>query len=55
MTLSIALLGEYTQTFPQHSATNEAIEHAKTALGLEINTDWISTEDIEQTPFEEKL
>lgn len=52
MTVSIALLGEYTPTFSPHLATNAAIEHAKTALGLEINADWISTEDIDQTLFE---
>ena len=33
-------------------STNAAIVHAKTALGLEINADWISTEDIDQTLFE---
>ena len=52
MTPSIALLGEYTPTFPPHLGTNAAIEHAKTALELEINADWISTEDIDQTLFE---
>jgi CTP synthase (UTP-ammonia lyase) len=49
MTKSIALLGEYTPTFSPHLSTNVAIEHAKTALGLEINADWISTENIDQT------
>jgi len=52
MTQSIALLGEYTPTFPPHLATNAAIVHAKTALGLEINADWVSTADIDQTLFE---
>ncbi|WP_445368779.1 glutamine amidotransferase-related protein [Methylomonas sp. BW4-1] len=52
MTKFIALLGEYTPTFPPHLATNAAIEHAKAALGLEINADWISTEDIDQTLFQ---
>lgn len=52
MTKSIALLGEYTPTFSPHLSTNAAIEHAKTALGLEINADWISAEDIDQTLFE---
>ncbi|CAD6879266.1 hypothetical protein [Methylomonas albis] len=52
MTLSIALLGEYTPTFPPHLATNAAIEHVKAASGLDINADWISTEDIDQTLFE---
>ncbi|WP_445369153.1 glutamine amidotransferase-related protein [Methylomonas sp. BW4-1] len=52
MTPSIALLGEYTPTFQPHLSTNAAIEHAKTALGLEINADWISTEDIDQMLFQ---
>lgn len=49
---SIALLGEYTPTFSPHLSTKAAIEHAKTALGLEISADWISTADIDQTLFE---
>ncbi|MBD9363058.1 CTP synthase C-terminal region-related (seleno)protein [Methylomonas fluvii] len=49
---SIALLGEYTPTFPPHLSTNAAIEHAKTALGVDINADWVSTADIDQTLFE---
>ncbi|MDD5277321.1 MAG: CTP synthase [Methylovulum sp.] len=52
MTTSIALLGEYTPTFPPHASTNAAIEHAKAALGLEIGYDWISTADINLSLFE---
>jgi len=49
---SIALLGEYTPTFPPHAATNAAIEHAKAALNLEIGYDWISTANIKPSLFE---
>ncbi|MCQ8118868.1 CTP synthase C-terminal region-related (seleno)protein [Methylomonas rosea] len=49
---SIALLGEFTPSFPPHLATNAAIEHAKAAVGLDINADWVSTADIDQTLFE---
>ncbi|WAR46079.1 CTP synthase C-terminal region-related (seleno)protein [Methylomonas rapida] len=52
MTKSIALLGEYTPTFPPHLSTNAAIEHAKAASGLDIGADWISTADIDHTLFE---
>lgn len=52
MTKSIALLGEYTPTFPPHLSTNAAIEHAKAASGLDISADWISTADIDHTLFE---
>jgi len=49
---SIALLGEYTPTFPPHASTNAAIEHANAALGLGIGHDWISTADIDSSLFE---
>ncbi|MBD9356409.1 CTP synthase C-terminal region-related (seleno)protein [Methylomonas albis] len=49
---SIALLGEYTPTFPPHAATDAAIEHARAALGLAVNAAWISTADINPSLFE---
>jgi len=52
MTTSIALLGEYTSTFPPHASTNAAIEHTKAVLGFEIGYDWISTADINPSLFE---
>ncbi|OAI15345.1 MULTISPECIES: glutamine amidotransferase-related protein [Methylomonas] len=52
MTQSIALLGEYTPTFPPHLSTNAAIEHARAALlELDVNADWISTADLDHTLF----
>ncbi len=52
MNKSIALLGEYTATFPPHTATNAAIEHSRNLLGVDINAKWISTADIDQKLFE---
>jgi CTP synthase (UTP-ammonia lyase) len=49
---SIALLGEYTPTFPPHVSINAAIEHSRNILGVDISTEWISTADIEPNLFE---
>ena len=48
----IALLGEYTPTFPPHASTNAAIEHSRKRLGVNIKASWISTEDIDSRLFE---
>lgn len=53
MIKSIALLGEYTPTFPPHISTNEAIERARNLLDVELTADWISTEDIGPNLFEQ--
>lgn len=50
-TKSIALLGEYTPSFSPHASTNDAIEHAKAALGLDVSADWISTADLTSALF----
>ena len=52
MIKAIALLGEYTPTFPPHISTNAAIEHAKKLLNMDITADWVSTEDIDPKLFE---
>jgi CTP synthase (UTP-ammonia lyase) len=51
MIKSIALIGEYTPTFPPHVSTNAAIEHSRKMLGEEIVADWVSTEHIDQQLF----
>jgi len=48
----IALLGEYTPTFPPHAATNAAIDHSLNLLGMDISRQWVSTADIDQQLFE---
>src|SRR5579864_6679644 len=52
MCKSIALLGEYTPTFPPHPATNAAIEHSRHLLGMDITATWVSTKDIDPKLFE---
>lgn len=52
MSKSIALLGEYTPTFPPHASTNAAIEHSRSLLGADMSANWLSTEDIDSTLFE---
>jgi CTP synthase (UTP-ammonia lyase) len=41
----IAILGEYSATFPPHPATDAALAHANAALGTDVGAEWISTAD----------
>jgi CTP synthase (UTP-ammonia lyase) len=52
MSKRIALLGEYTPSFPPHPATNAAIEHSRDSSGLDITAEWLSTKDIDPTRFD---
>ena len=52
MKRSIAIIGEYTSTFPPHISTSAAIEHSRSALGLDVDGIWVSTEEIDKTLFE---
>ncbi len=52
MTKAIALLGEYTPTFPPHVSTDAAINHAQQLLDVDITANWVSTEDIDLRLFE---
>lgn len=52
MIKSIALLGEYTPTYPPHISTNASIEHSRNLLGVDISAKWVSTEDIDPKLFE---
>ena len=52
MKRSIAIIGEYTPTFPPHISTSAAIEHSRSALGVDVDGIWVSTEEIDRTLFE---
>ena len=52
MKRSIAIIGEYTPTFPPHVSTSTAIEHSRSASGIDVHGIWVSTEDIDKTVFE---
>ncbi|MEK6802175.1 MAG: CTP synthase [Nitrospirota bacterium] len=49
----VALLGEYTPTYPPHASTEAAIEHSRTFLQADISADWISTAAVEPNLFEQ--
>ena len=44
--MKLAIIGDFNPSFRPHVATNEAIEHSKKHLNLELETDWISTDCI---------
>lgn len=50
--MRIAIIGEFDKDFRPHMATNEAVEHSRKSLELDLNTEWVSTEYLE-TNFEE--
>lgn len=53
MSGSVALLGEYTPSFPPHPATSAAIEHSRRLFDMDISSRWVSTNDIDPTLFEQ--
>ena len=50
--LRIAILGEFTPSSPAHLATSTAIQHSRDALGIEIEGEWVSTDNIGPPLFE---
>ncbi|NUO02228.1 MAG: CTP synthase [Saprospiraceae bacterium] len=44
--MRLAIIGDFNPSFRPHVATNEAIEHTKQNLGLPIEADWVSTDNI---------
>jgi CTP synthase (UTP-ammonia lyase) len=45
--ISVALVGEFTPSFPPHAKTNEAIDQMQSLLGFRIAAEWISTGALE--------
>ena len=50
--MKIALIGEYNPKAPSHVATEEAIMHSNHALNSAIQSEWVSTETIDETLFD---
>jgi CTP synthase (UTP-ammonia lyase) len=48
----IAIIGEYNPIFPPHVSTVVAIEHSRSALEIDIDGVWVSTEEIDETLFD---
>lgn len=45
--MKIAIIADYNDKLRPHIATNEAIEHSAKKLGLNVETEWISTQQID--------
>ncbi|MCH4896543.1 hypothetical protein E0494_07510 [Marinilabiliaceae bacterium JC040] len=45
--MKIAIIAEYNDKLRPHVATNEAIAHSAKKLGLNVETEWLSAENIE--------
>lgn len=46
---SIALLGEFDPAFAPHQATNAAIEHSCSVLGIDVRGIWVPSQNIDAT------
>jgi CTP synthase (UTP-ammonia lyase) len=51
MSASLAIIGEYTPSFEPHAATDSAIAHSCIALGIQLNSTWISSADLDDSLF----
>jgi CTP synthase (UTP-ammonia lyase) len=48
---SVALLGEFTPSSEPHIATNAAIAHSRSALGIDVEAEWVATNEISPALF----
>lgn len=44
--MKIAIIADYNEKLRPHVATNESIEHSAKKLGLNVETEWISTQQV---------
>ena len=47
--LKVAIIGEYDAKRSSHRATDEALGHSVQALGLDLRTEWVATEGLEES------
>jgi CTP synthase (UTP-ammonia lyase) len=52
MPASIAIIGEYLATYEPHRVTSAAIEHSCAALGLSVDSTWVSTAQLDESIFQ---
>lgn len=45
--LTIAIVGDYDETFTPHLATDEALDHAARSVGVTVHARWLPTADLE--------
>lgn len=51
--IRIGVISEFKADFPPHPATNGALQHSASALGVELEVRWLDTESLERLPIEE--
>jgi CTP synthase (UTP-ammonia lyase) len=45
--LSVAVIGDFDESYTPHTATNAAISHSAKALGAEVTVTWLATEPLD--------
>jgi len=45
--LRVGIIGDFDSSYPSHSATNEALSHAATALSVTVDCSWLPTRSLE--------
>lgn len=45
--ISIGVIGDFNPEFPPHVATNAALEHTATGLGVQVEVDWLDTAELD--------
>jgi CTP synthase (UTP-ammonia lyase) len=46
-TIAVGIIGDYDPGFPPHRATEEALNHAASRLGMAVTVSWIATTDLD--------
>ena len=49
-TVKVGVIGDFNAGRRSHSATNEAIHHAASALGISVDVCWLPTSSLEERP-----
>ncbi len=45
--LRVGIVGDFNPSYPSHTATNEALSHAASALSLHLEPTWLPTPSLE--------
>jgi CTP synthase (UTP-ammonia lyase) len=45
--LRVGIIGDFEPSYPSHTATNEALDHAATALSLALDRSWLPTQSLD--------
>jgi CTP synthase (UTP-ammonia lyase) len=51
----ILILGDFDDKFPPHRATNDALDHSRAALGLDVDCEWIAPREFDNADRLERV